>query len=227
MYIHTRPSTIKEPEIIPINNFLTFPLFFDGNIPHRHPKNERRMRNISQPPRNNIMKDPIKKKASADRDILFIFRLLFFFVLIQHADSRLTGNFTYFSFENSKFLLQNTIVQKSKTSMVIPPNFHFLMFLFSIFNFCFQTSFTVTKSTGNIVKCLNAITNLEEFSKKAGGSTCLGCDPTLDTCPDSCQVYIDTLWKDCQGISLADGIYFDPPKTITGEINEILKKPIF
>ncbi len=78
-----------------------------------------------------------------------------------------------------------------------------------------ESRLTVSKSTGNIVKCLNAITVLEEFTNK--GTTCFGCDPTSDKCPTSCQGYIDTLWKDCQGVSLADGIYFDPAKTITGK----------
>lgn len=78
-----------------------------------------------------------------------------------------------------------------------------------------ESRLTVSKSTGSIVKCLNTITALEEFTKK--GTSCFGCDPTSDTCPSSCQGYIDRLWKDCQGVSLADGIYFDPAKTITGK----------
>jgi hypothetical protein len=50
---------------------------------------------------------------------------------------------------------------------------------------------------------------------------CLGCDPTLSDCPATtqyqCQPLIANLWTTCNGVTLPDGIYYDPQQTVTGE----------
>jgi hypothetical protein len=36
------------------------------------------------------------------------------------------------------------------------------------------------------------------------------CDPTLNVCPVGCQGLVNELFKDCEGVCLPDGYFFDP-----------------
>ena len=36
-------------------------------------------------------------------------------------------------------------------------------------------------------------------------------------CPPGCQALIDSLYVDCDGVTLPDGLFYDPPDIIDGE----------
>lgn len=57
--------------------------------------------------------------------------------------------------------------------------------------------------------------------QQGSSGMCLGCDPTLADCPATtqyqCQPLIANLWTTCNGVTLPDGIYYDPQQTVTGQ----------
>ena len=54
-----------------------------------------------------------------------------------------------------------------------------------------------------------------KLSKHGNGSvpeSCMMCDPTYATCPIGCQALVDKLYRNCNGVCMPDGYYFDPSK---------------
>ena len=62
--------------------------------------------------------------------------------------------------------------------------------------------------------CINIIERIEMIVVDRNGtnpSLCIGCSLSQATCPSSCQGYIDDLYRKCDGVTLPENYYFDPP----------------
>ena len=80
-------------------------------------------------------------------------------------------------------------------------------------------------------KCLEVIDKFVENSIVHGmnsGSRCMSCDVAQEICPYDalCQKMIDRLYRDCEGVSLPEGSFFDPALSITGTWSDRVKDEI-
>jgi hypothetical protein len=76
--------------------------------------------------------------------------------------------------------------------------------------------------------CIRTIIQINDFNAYDPENQCLGCDPVQDDgCPTqpayginpkqiTCQDLIKDLHWNCDGVTLPDGYYYDPQRTITG-----------
>ena len=76
--------------------------------------------------------------------------------------------------------------------------------------------------------CIRTIIQINDFDAYDPDNQCIGCDPVQDAgCPTlpayginskqvTCQKLIDSLHRDCDGVELPEGYYYDPKRTITG-----------
>ncbi len=46
--------------------------------------------------------------------------------------------------------------------------------------------------------------------------SCMGCNPAVEFCPDGCQNLVDNLYAACDGVTLPDGLHYDPKRSIGG-----------
>ncbi|GMI47026.1 hypothetical protein TrCOL_g1018 [Triparma columacea] len=90
------------------------------------------------------------------------------------------------------------------------------------------------------IKSIEAITKAsEDPDNQDGGRQCIGCEPVQFICPagqqgsPNCQDMIDELYLTCggagmedDGVTLPDGYYFDPQRSITGTWNMELKEQL-
>ena len=56
-----------------------------------------------------------------------------------------------------------------------------------------------------------------KLAKNGNGTSpdsCMLCDPAIPTCPFGCQKHVTKLYRNCKGVCLPDGFYFDPSKYI-------------
>ena len=80
-------------------------------------------------------------------------------------------------------------------------------------------------------KCLEVIDKFVENSIVHGmnsGSRCMSCDVAQEICPYDalCKKMIDRLYRDCEGVSLPEGSFFDPALSITGTWSDRVKDEI-
>lgn len=62
--------------------------------------------------------------------------------------------------------------------------------------------------------CVKAVDRIRQQMNPE--TACVGCDPAKEFCAAGCQVLIDKLYRDCDSVTLPDGLYYDPAETITG-----------
>ena len=75
--------------------------------------------------------------------------------------------------------------------------------------------------------CVKVTTQIAEKSIGVGNrAACMQCDPTLDECPQGCQPLIDKMYVKCDGVTLPDGLYFDPAQTLEGEWSVEVKEEL-
>lgn len=77
---------------------------------------------------------------------------------------------------------------------------------------------TSAETKKNLNKCIDVINQINAATDQGNENACLNCDPTLGVCPGGCSLLITTLWAECSGVTLPDGIYFDPKQTMTGTL---------
>lgn len=60
--------------------------------------------------------------------------------------------------------------------------------------------------------CIDTLENIITFQSGKNESFCLGCShSTQASCPLSCQRFIDDMYRNCEGITLPENYFFDPP----------------
>ena len=66
-------------------------------------------------------------------------------------------------------------------------------------------------------KCVHAINVIRDRTDAFKNDlACVGCDPANEACAPGCQVLVDKLYVACDGVSLPDGLYYDPAQSLTG-----------
>ena len=88
------------------------------------------------------------------------------------------------------------------------------------------------------VDCIKAIEAIskEAFKLENWNQQCIGCEPVQTTCPGGklkCQPLIDNLYLTCggasmedPGVTLPDGYFYDPQRTITGTWGDEVKEEL-
>lgn len=70
---------------------------------------------------------------------------------------------------------------------------------------------------GSVHTCIHASNKVRKTGESFDtDELCMGCDPTLATCPVGCQKWVSKLWKNCGNVCLPDGYFFDPSQTVSG-----------
>jgi hypothetical protein len=64
---------------------------------------------------------------------------------------------------------------------------------------------------------LTATNKLRKMGDGSTDSSCMDCNPALPECFIDCQERIDIMYRNCQGVCLPDGYYFDPSKLYLNE----------
>ena len=69
-------------------------------------------------------------------------------------------------------------------------------------------------SSESCVKLINTIADrTHHFGMQLA---CVGCDPANEACAPGCQLLVDQYYRACAGVTLPDGLFYDPAKTLAG-----------
>ncbi|CAM9350275.1 unnamed protein product, partial [Phaeothamnion confervicola] len=83
------------------------------------------------------------------------------------------------------------------------------------------------KPTVSSETCVETAASVKDKTTEWGnGGSCMGCDPTLGICPPGCQALVDQLYQDCDGVTMPDGLYYDPDSTIDGAWDDTTRSSI-
>ncbi|CAM9867164.1 unnamed protein product [Ascophyllum nodosum] len=83
------------------------------------------------------------------------------------------------------------------------------------------------KPTVSSKACVGTTELIATKTEGLGNSgACMQCDPANNVCPPGCQALIDNLYVDCDGVTLPDGLFYDPSDLIDGEWSDHVKAAI-
>ncbi|CAM9703533.1 unnamed protein product [Chrysoparadoxa australica] len=73
------------------------------------------------------------------------------------------------------------------------------------------------RPTVSSTACVEVLEEIQAITDLHGNDrSCMSCEPANALCGPGCQVLVHELQENCAGVTLPDGWFYDPGRTITG-----------